>query len=68
LSNEQQKLQVTRFRRIWLALNIITKPIIIEYNRIEDRQCTYNVKMRRGRITIVVVGKQLVLYIVSVCL
>ena len=32
------------------------------------RQCTYNVTLRRVRATIVVVDKQYVLHILSVCL
>ena len=34
----------------------------------QDRQCTYNVKLRRVRMTIVAVEKQLVLRILGVCL
>jgi len=33
----------------------------------QERQCTYNVTMRRVRATIVAVERQLVLHIVSVC-
>ena len=35
---------------------------------IQDRQCTYNVTLRRFRATIVAVEKQYVLHILSVCL
>ena len=34
----------------------------------QDRQGTYNVVLRRVRVTIVVVGKQTLLHIMSVCL
>ena len=34
----------------------------------QDRQCTYNVKLRCVRVTIVAVKKQRILDIISVCL
>ena len=34
--------------------------------RNEDRHCTYNVTLRRVRVTIVAMGKQYVLHIMSV--
>ena len=39
-----------------------------EVRREQDRQCTYNVKLQRVRATIVAVGKQNILHILSVCL
>ena len=42
--------------------------LIQEVIRIQDRQCTYNVTMRRVRATVVAVERQYVLLILSVCL
>jgi len=39
-----------------------------EHVYVQDRQCTYNVTLRRVRVTTVAVEKQQVLHILSVCL
>jgi hypothetical protein len=41
---------------------------LTEGNHEQDRQCTYNVTLKRVRATIVAVEEQILLHILSVCL
>jgi hypothetical protein len=50
-----------------LECNVTNVLIVIECGKKQDRQCTYNVILRRVRLTIFAVEKQL-LRILSVCL
>jgi len=52
------------------SLGVTTRSYLTltEGNHEQDRQCTYNVTMRRVFVTIVAVEKQTLLHILSVCL
>jgi hypothetical protein len=43
-------------------------PSSVQVQNVQDKQCTYNVILRRVRATTVAEEKQYVLYILSVCL
>jgi hypothetical protein len=51
----------------WIEICVIPRDGLDDEKKKQDRQCTYNVTLRRVRVTIVV-EKQEVLHILSVCL
>jgi hypothetical protein len=51
-----------------LAFSIKNFPEFVHVTYKQGGQCTYDVTLRRVRVTIVAVGKQYVLHILSVCL